>query len=333
MKPYFFLASLISITQLYAQEFNSPSEKKREEAAGPVCRDPRFRMVPDCENIVYVDKVNINGEDKDVVYNKKSGTPFTGKCKVCHNNGNVWMYLEYKGGWSYGIDTVYYENGNINLIRSHDTQGLGKEDGTWKFYREDGSLKWEKTFVMGAADGEQRYYFPDSTLEKVEMWKMGQLNGIKTEYYEGGQIRKEIGYKNGRFDGTYRTFYKNGMLESEQQFSNDKKTGPSSYYYESGQLFYTENHENGLREGEFKRFYMTGRKWTIENYSKDMRHGLFEEYYDDEKNTIKYRAIYKKDKLVEEHTYDEFGEVTEEYWYDKHGNRVGGSTVQGGADK
>ncbi|MBI3135560.1 MAG: toxin-antitoxin system YwqK family antitoxin [Bacteroidetes bacterium] len=301
-----FMSSIAGQSQI----LDTPAPTKTDTPEPPVCRDPRFRMIADCENLVYVDKVNIDGEDKDVVYNKKTQAPYSGRCKVCHNNGNLWMLLEYKNGWSFGIDTVYYENGNINLIRSHDTQGLGKEDGTWKFYREDGTLKWEKTFIMGAADGEQRYYFPDSTLEKVEMWKMGQLNGKKQEYYPGGAIRKEIGYKNGKFDGTYVTYFKDGKVESEQQYLNDKKIGPSSYYYESGQLFYTENHENGLLEGECKRFYMSGRKWTVENYKKGVRSGIFEEYYDDEKNTLKYSAVYKKGVVVEEHYYDEFGDET-----------------------
>jgi len=53
---------------------------------------------------------------------------------------------------------------------------------------------------------------------------------------------------------------------------------------------------------------MTGAKWTVENYKKGQRHGIFEEYYDDEKGTMKYSAIYKKDILVEEHYYNEFGE-------------------------
>lgn len=301
-----FLASSFSFGQI----LDTPTNDKPAAPKPPLCRDPRFRMVPDCEGLVYTDKISINGEDYDIVYHKKTQAPYSGRCKVCHNNGNVWMFLEYKSGWSYGIDTVYYENGNINLIRSHDTLGTGKEDGTWKFYREDGTLKWEKTFIMGAADGEQRYYFPDSTLEKVEMWKMGQLNGKKQEYYPGGALKKEIGYKNGKFDGTYVTYFPDGKVESEQQYINDKKTGPSSYYYENGQLFYTENHENGLLEGECKRFYATGRKWTVENYKKGLRWGIFEEYYDDDKNTLKYSAVYKKGVVVEEHYYNEFGEET-----------------------
>jgi len=312
MKSAFLLSLIIISTQtLFAQgSLDVPSDGGK--AAKPVllCRDVRFRMVADCENLVYVDKREVEGKEVDVVFNKKSGQAYSGRCKVCHNNGNVWMFLEYKNGFSYGIDTVYYENGNINLIRSHDLLGYGKEDGTWAFYRENGTLKWEKTFVMGFADGEQRHYFPDSTLEKVEMWKMGQLNGKKQEYYEGGTLRKEIGYKNGKFDGTYITYFKDGKVESEQQYINDKKTGPSSYYYDNGVLFYTEIHENGLKNGEFKRFYINGKKWTVESYKKDIYDGVFQEYYDDEKNTMKYEAYYKKGKLISEKFYDEFGEET-----------------------
>ncbi|MBK9190028.1 MAG: toxin-antitoxin system YwqK family antitoxin [Crocinitomicaceae bacterium] len=263
MKSFLLVLITLLTSFSFGQGIVTPEDKPKEGPKPPVCRDPRFRMVADCESLVYVDKVNINGEDKDVVYNRKTQAVYSGRCKVCHNNGNLWMLLEYKNGWSYGVDTVYYENGNINLVRSHDTTGQGKEDGTWKFFREDGTLKWEKTFVMGAADGEQRYYFPDSTIEKIEMWKMGQLNGKKQEFYPGGTIKKEIGYKNGKFDGTYVTYFKDGKVESEQQYVNDKKTGPSSYYYDTGELFYTEFHENGLREGEFKRFYMDGKNGRL----------------------------------------------------------------------
>ena len=47
--------------------------------------------------------------------------------------------------------------------------------------------------------------------------------------------------------------------------------------------------------------------WTVENYDKDRRHGEFEEYYDNEKNTVKYKATYKKGERTYEMYYDEFG--------------------------
>jgi hypothetical protein len=47
--------------------------------------------------------------------------------------------------------------------------------------------------------------------------------------------------------------------------------------------------------------------WTKESYKKNVRDGEFEEYYDNEKNTIKYKATYKKGMLTYEMYYDEFG--------------------------
>ena len=108
--------------------------------------------------------------------------------------------------------------------------------------------------------------------------------------------------------GNYITYFEDGKVESEQEYVRGEKDGPSSYYYENGVLFYNENHERGAREGTFKRFYATGKMWTIETYKKDQRNGNFEEYYDNEKNTIKYRATYKKGVKTYEMYYDEFGE-------------------------
>ncbi|MCB9223348.1 MAG: toxin-antitoxin system YwqK family antitoxin [Crocinitomicaceae bacterium] len=269
------------------------------------CRDAQYRMIPDCNGTVYFD------EDQKAVMHAKSGKAFTGSCKVCHMNGNLEMFLTYQGGKPIGQDTVYFENGQIQLIRSHDVQGTGKEDGSWKLYFETGGVKWEKNYVMGAEDGESRYYYPDSSLWKIETWSLGQMSGIKQEYYKNNTLKKEIMYQNGEWNGKYITYFESGLVESEQEYKMGKKVGLSRYYYDNGQLFYEENHENGCRDGEFKRFYpKENMRWTIENYQNDVRHGLFEEYYDNDKNTIKYRATYRKGMLMEEHFFDEFGDET-----------------------
>jgi antitoxin component YwqK of YwqJK toxin-antitoxin module len=282
-----------------------PNKQKQEVNTIHKCRDPEYRMIPDCNGTVYYD------EDNKAVMHKKSGKPFSGSCKVCHMNGNLEMYLTYQGGRPIGIDTIWFDNGKPELVRSHDSQGMGKEDGNWKLFREDGSLKWEKNYVMGAEDGESRYYFPDSSIWKIETWSMGQMSGIKQEYYRNNTLKKEIMYENGEWNGKYITYFENGMVESEQEFKMGKKQGLSRYYYDNGMLFYEENHENGCREGEFRRFYpKENMQWTLENYKGNVRHGLFEEYYDNDKNSIKYRATYKKGMLVEEHFFDEFGDET-----------------------
>jgi antitoxin component YwqK of YwqJK toxin-antitoxin module len=305
MKNITFLSFIFLSFSLHAQILEGIANKVQPKDEALKCRDTRFRMVSDCADLVYVD------EGTGAVMHKKSGKPYTGICKVCHINGNVEMYLTYQGGRSVGQDTIWYDNGKPNLVRSHDMEGQGKEHGTWKFFREDGSLKWEKNYVMGAEDGESRYYFPDTTIWKIETWSLGQLNGKKQEFYPGNTLKKEIMYLNGEWNGKYITYFKSGMVESEQEYKNGKKIGLSRYYYETGALFYEESHENGLREGETRRFYPKDeRKWTVENYKSDMRHGVFEEYYDNEKNTPKYKAVYKKDVVVEEHYFDEFGDET-----------------------
>ena len=332
MKIFSTLTTALLYVSAYGQfDVIDPTlDKTIEQPNALLCRDARFRMVSDCNGMVYNETINVAGQDKEVIFHQKSGQPFSGECKVCHNNGNLYMFLKYQNGFSIGIDTVYWENGNTNLIRSHDELGLGNEHGTWKFYREDGSLKWEKSYVNGAADGEQRHYFADSTLEKIEVWKMDQLNGKKQEFFAGGQLKKEVNYKNGKFDGRFITYLKDGKVESEQNYINDKKEGISTYYHPSGTIFYTEIHANGLREGQCERFYPDGKKWTIENYKSDIRHGHFEEYYQNEKNVMKYTAEYKKGLLQVEHFFDEFGDETKAP--DAPANPAGDVTPDGDGD-
>lgn len=288
-------------------QLGEPIQKSAEKTTttAPQCR--YLMMVRDCSGYVYSDFVNVGGRDEEIIFHSKSGKPFTGDCKVCYNNGMLKMHLDYVNGRLVGQDTIYYENGLINLITSHDADGSGKEHGTWKFYREDGSLKWEKKYEMGLAQGEHRFYYPDSTLHKVEVYKNNQLHGKKQEFYPDQTVKKEIDYKNGKWNGKYITYSKDGKVISEQEYVNGIKNGPSSYYYDDGTLFYTENHDMGKRTGTFKRFYMNGKMWTVENYEKDLRSGEFEEYYDNEKNTIKYKATYKKGQRTYEMYYDKFG--------------------------
>ncbi|MBK9190027.1 MAG: hypothetical protein IPM77_00215 [Crocinitomicaceae bacterium] len=66
-----------------------------------------------------------------------------------------------------------------------------------------------------------------------------------------------------------------------------------------------------------------------------MRHGIFEEYYQDDKNTMKYTATYKKDVLLEEHYYNEFGEeiAPDGSKPTNNGTTENGGTEEGGGKK
>ncbi len=299
MKKYILTAFLLSLISI---GFSQPDPNAKPEPKVIKCTDARFTRVKDCAEMVYFD------EDQNAVFHQKSGKPFTGYCKSCFFNDNLEMYLQFVDGRAEGKDTIYYENGSINLIRSHY---LGKEDGTWLFYNEDGTIKWEKNYFAGAPEGKHVYYYPDGNIYKIETWKAGALNGIKKEFFEGkngnaGKLKKEIGYKNGNFDGVYKTYFENGQIAIEQIFKEGQKDGLSSYYYDDGKLLYTENYKNGKKEGQVKRLYQNGNTWIIERYKKGEKSGVWEEYYED--GTLKYEAKWDKNKLVEEHFYNENGD-------------------------
>lgn len=245
-------------------------------------------------------------EDQDAVVHRKSGSAFTGSCKVCHPNGTLEMFLTFRGGKPVGQDTVWFKSGLPHLIRSHDMEG--REDGIWKMYGEVGGLRWEKNYIKGVKDGIFRYYFPGGIPEKIERWKAGKMHGIKQEFYPNGVIRKEVVYQAGKWNGRYITYFEDGTIESQQDYKKGKKEGRSMYYYASGNLFYEEGHKEGLKDGKAVRFFdKDKRKWTVETYQNGLRHGLFEEYHNNSKNLLKYRAIYEEGELVKEVSYDEFG--------------------------
>ena len=298
----FSLFTFFATTLISAQNDDIKILGDKKEVKAVQCRDPRFRMVSDCANTVYYD------ETADAVFHKKSGKPFTGDCKTCWGNDNLEMFLHFVNGKADGQDTVYYEDGTKNLVRSHYQ---GKEDGKWAFYREDGTIKWEKNYMAGQAEGEHIYYFPRGGIYKIELWSMGKLNGVKKEFYKGqngeeGKLKKEVNYKNGMFDGLYITYFENGQVESEQMFIKDQKDGLSKYYYDDGKLFYTENYSKGRKNGEIKRLYKNGNTWIIEKYKNGTKIGTWQEFYPE--GVLKYEGVYKKGVLKQEHYYNEDGE-------------------------
>lgn len=285
----------------FSQDMKTLGDKKNDIDTVS-CRDARFARVPDCANTVYYD------EGQEAVFHKRSGKPFTGDCKTCYINDNLEMFLHFKNGKSDGVDTVYYENGRINLIRSHFD---GKEDGSWMFYTEDGHLKWQKNFNGGQPHGQHIYYYLDGTIQKTETWEYGNLTGVKKEFYPGengiqGKVKKEVHYKDGKFHGMYITYFENGQVESEQNYVMDQKDGLSKYYYDDGKLFYTENYDKGVLNGQIKRLYKNGNIWMVQKFKKGEPTGVWEEYYPE--GMIRYEGEYKKGKLVKEHYYNRDGD-------------------------
>ena len=264
----------------------------------------------------------------NMVIHSKSGQPFSGYCETCHMNGIRERVVQFTNGKVNGIDTTKYESGCVQVVRNHID---GVENGKWIYYNDTSGLEaWTINYFNGEKHGLSIFYshylvgtdkidikvgnttiahtygLYDSDTLRVEYYKMGKLDGKRTEYFPGSKVEKEVNYKDGLLHGPFIIYNKEGTVLQDLKYFQGKKDGVCQYYYEEGSLLKVENWSKGVKSGEFKTFYIQGHIQIKETYNKrGQRHGDFEERFPDDK--VKRTAIYKKDKLVEEHIFDEYG--------------------------
>jgi len=262
------------------------------------------------------------------VLHSKTGQAFNGRCETCHMNGIRERVVLFTNGKVNGFDTTIYESGCVQVVRNHID---GIENGKWTYYNDSSGLEaWTINYFNGEKNGLSIFYshymvgtdkleykvgnttishtygLYDSDTLRVEYYKMGKLDGKKTEYFPGSKVEKEVSYKEGLLHGPFIIYNKEGVVLQDLNHSEGKKDGVCQYYYEDGTLLKVENWSNGIKSGEFKTFYIQGFIQSKESYNKKgQRHGDFEERFPDDK--VKRTAVYKKDELIEEHVFDEYG--------------------------
>jgi antitoxin component YwqK of YwqJK toxin-antitoxin module len=246
-------------------------------------------------------------EGQNIFFAKGTGTPYTGDCETCHNNGIREHLIHFVNGKEDGTDTTFYRSGCTMVVRS---LVLGVENGRWIYYYDSiGRPAWIMNYLDGALNGEQIYFnqFGDTT--RWEFYKLGVLDGVKRTYYFGSKLEEEINYKNGIFDGDYLTYFESGLPSKKLHFKAGKKDGKLEYYYNNGALLTVENYVNGIKNGEFKTFYIDGTLQSTENYVKGKKEGWFFEKYPSGRTKSEY--LYEKDEQIEYRKYNEYGKLLE----------------------
>jgi antitoxin component YwqK of YwqJK toxin-antitoxin module len=263
----------------------------------------------------------------NIVRTQSSGSPYSGDCETCHDNGLRERIVHFVNGRTDGIDTTYYRSGCPQVVRNHIE---GVENGTWTYYNDtSGLLAWKIDYFNGEKHGHSIYYgqkkvgtntlkttingeekkivyneYENDTL-KTETYQEGRLHGTKKEYYRDSKLKKEVNYENGILHGPFLVYDFEGNLLQELNYEEAEKDGEWKYYYNDGSLLKIENWDEGVKEGVFKTFYIQGHIQSMETYKKGMKHGEFMERFPDDK--IKREAVYKRDELLEEHVYDKWG--------------------------
>jgi antitoxin component YwqK of YwqJK toxin-antitoxin module len=307
MKYFLSLIALLSFTA-FSQPGLKPQKADSCYKRGAQAGKKRFAEwecgklagVVDCN-----EKLELDPQSNTVLV-ASSHQPFTGRCETCHMNGLLERRVTFVNGKTEGSDTTTFKSGCPMVIRTH-VQGV--EHGQWTyFYDSLARPAWVQNYSMGLMHGEQVYFNRRGDTTKYEYYIDGVLNGKKLSFDSKGRRMKEVTYRKGIMDGPFLVYNGEGKIIEELTYKDGKKNGVFKYYYDDGTLLKTENWNMDVRNGEFKTLYYEGTLQTLEVYRKGQKEGWFEERYPDQK--VKRKALYKKDILVEEHVFDEYGKET-----------------------
>lgn len=265
----------------------------------------RSDQIVDCNEVLEYD------ENSNTVIHKRTGKPFTGDCETCHFNGIRERLIHFEGGKDQGIDSSYFMSGCLMAVR---TMLDGIEDGEQVlFYDSIGTEAWRENYAYGKKHGQQIYYDKDHKPKKIEHYYDGVLNGNKKVFFPGTfKIRQDINYKMNQLEGTYQTFVQNDtgtVMVINYNYKAGQKEGVQETFYDMGAVMSTEEYKKGLKHGPTTHFYADGTVMKAENYVKGLRQGEFQHFRHDGK--VSWEAEYKKDKLIIETYYDEFGNPIE----------------------
>lgn len=106
-----------------------------------------FTMLFGCSNPMGCPELIYDSIQKITTVNDE---PFTGRCSVLYENGNLRSVQQYLNGYDYGKWAFYHPNGSL------ETKGKfinGIRSGKWKYYHSNGNLKQISKY---SKDGERK---------------------------------------------------------------------------------------------------------------------------------------------------------------------------------
>ncbi|MEG9320917.1 toxin-antitoxin system YwqK family antitoxin [Fusobacterium varium] len=128
----------------------------------------------------------------DLIYEKKSIRPFTGKVISKYDNGSLFSEYNYINGRLNGFFKEYYENGQLLSEGNYKDDEL---EGILRYYYENGQLLSEGNYKDDELEGILKYYYENGQLEREENYKNGNRDGLLKEYSEAGELKAEKYFK------------------------------------------------------------------------------------------------------------------------------------------
>jgi antitoxin component YwqK of YwqJK toxin-antitoxin module len=256
-----------------------------------------------------------------------------GKHVYFTKKGDTTLLEHYKNGLLDGIKKKYYPE---SKIKTEINYKKGLMDGQYINYNYDGVVIEKLNYKEGKKDGECTYFYTNGKLLQTENWDMDVKVGEQKTFYLQGHIQTlETWAKGSGKETAYFSFdvfeCESKEVAKEVEASLNNKTASTKIISELGAQNPVVLYEERLIEQKDISF-LKGKKLirgVNEAYKykdkfyvvlgldrqvitkKEIREGVFEEYFPNQK--MKRQAIYKKDVLIEEHVFDEFGNETKTF--------------------
>ena len=131
---------------------------------------------------------------------------------------------------------------------------LGRKQGLWKYYTDDGIILLEITFQNDVKHGPLiRHHSSNGVITEESNYFNGKRDGEYKRYTFNGLLTTEGFYSTGRKNGLWITYFAvNGEKKTEGSYANGKKIGLWRYYNSKGKLKTEGEYKDGLMEGEWK---------------------------------------------------------------------------------
>ncbi|MFM1744316.1 MAG: hypothetical protein RLZZ630_253, partial [Bacteroidota bacterium] len=206
-----------------------------------------------------------------------------------HNNGRPKSSVNLINGLREGVYREFDNKGNTTGSRLYDKDRViaeggtvdpqGRQQGSWKYFYEDGKLRMEGTYVNGERSGVWSFYYPNSRLQQQGAYVANKPEGNWSWFYPDGKILREENYKKGKEDGRMVEYDEAGNTIAEGNMTEGLREGP--WKYKNGQYIAQGNYVNGLEDGDWKQYYSNGKLAFEGEYFEGQENGVHKYYFPD----------------------------------------------------
>lgn len=224
------------------------------------------------------------------------------------NTGALASIGAYQDGEKEGVHRQFDSDGNVTggqlyhegiLLAEGVYDELGRKQGIWKYYYEDGTLKATGRYINDRREDEWKYFFANGDLEQVGRYISDEPDGTWTWYFEDGELRKQQEFFEGLADGPYIEYNDSNKVIITGQYTDGQEDGEWVYHthnvIEKGTFVLGERqgmwtqvwedinqtrHEGNWvanrREGIHIWYYKNGQIQRRGSYSGGEKHGIWE---------------------------------------------------------